>query len=98
MSQQQLLNDETGLNRFTEPYIVRDQEIGSGHVDSADQGIELEILNANSAPKRRLQESSIRVCGGRPSDGIQKCLQPFAVVLTADRRKPGFLDDVRARF
>ena len=98
MPQQQFLNDETGLDRLAQTDIVRDQEIGAGHVDGADQRVELEILDAHSAAKRCLQESSIGVRRGTPSDGIQKCLQSFGIVLAGDGREPGLLDDVRARF
>ena len=77
MPQQQLLNDEPGLDRFAQPDVVGDQKIGARHIDGADERIELEILDAHSASKRGLQESSIRVRRGTPSDGIQKCFQSF---------------------
>ena len=36
VTQQYLLDDETGLDRLAEPDVVGDQQIGAGHVDRAD--------------------------------------------------------------
>ena len=84
--QQHLLNDETGLDRLAQPDVVRDQEIGAGHVDGADQRIELKILDAHAAAKRRLQKSSVRVRRGTPSDRVQECFERLRVIASRNGR------------
>ena len=44
MPQQELLNDETGLNGLSQADVVGNEQIDPRHVDGAHQGIELKIL------------------------------------------------------
>ena len=95
---QELLNHETRFDGFSETNIVCNQKIRASHVDGADQGIELEVFDSDSASERCWKEPSVRVCCGPPANGIEKCFERFGVVLTTDQWQPGFFDDVRARF
>jgi hypothetical protein len=78
MSHEQFLNDEGGLNGLAKADIVGDEEIDTGHVNRADNGVKLVALNRNAAAKWRLKKAAISVRCGTPSDRIKKGIKPVS--------------------
>ena len=70
--EQHLLDDQHCLDGLSQADVVGDEEVDTSHVDCAYQRVELKVLNADAAPERRLQKSSVSICGGAPSHCIQE--------------------------
>lgn len=94
MTDEQLLDDQSRLDRFTQADIVRDEEIDAGHLDGSNQRIELVVLDGYPAPERRLQKRTIRVGDGSPANGVEKGFQAVVAVPAGDRRQTGLFQDL----
>jgi hypothetical protein len=70
--QQQLLNDQTGFDGLAEADVVGDEQIDARHVDGAHQRVELEVLDADAAAERRLEEPTVGVGGCAPAHGVEE--------------------------
>ena len=93
MPQQQFLNDQTGLDGFAKAYIVGDEQVDARHVDGAHQRVELEVLDADTAAERRLEESTIGIGGCAPAHGVEKGFECARIVLPRERGQTRALDD-----
>nr|WP_241730157.1 hypothetical protein [Pseudomonas sp. SST3] len=67
-------------------YVISNQQVDTSHVDGAHQWIQLEVLNAHTAAKRRLEKTAIGIRCGSPAYGVEKGFQRIRVVLPSDRR------------
>src|SRR5579872_4417685 len=64
VAEHQLQNDHPGLDGFSEPHIVGDEQVDAGHLDRTDDGVELIALDFDAASEGRLKLARI---GDRPS-------------------------------
>jgi hypothetical protein len=97
VAQQHLLNDEPGFDRFAEPDVVGDQQIGACHLDRAHQWVQLKILDTHSTAKGRLQKPFVRVRRRAPAYSVQERFKRLCVIASRYARQTGFFDDVSAR-
>ena len=72
MAEQQLLSDESGLDRLAEADVVGDQQVDARHLQAAHDRIELVVLDRDAAAERRLQGLDVRIGRGAPADGIEE--------------------------
>lgn len=56
----QLLDDQTGFDGLPQADVIRNQQVGAGHLHRPHQWIELVILDGDPATKRRLQRADVR--------------------------------------
>jgi hypothetical protein len=96
--QQHLLDDQPSLDGLAQADVVGDEQIDACHVDGANQRVELEVLDADATSERCLQETSIGIGGGAPTDGIEECFERVRVVLPGNGGQACALDDLCARF
>ncbi len=80
MSQDQLLANQTALDRFPKPYIVGDQKVDARHLDRPDQRVKLVILDFDAGAKRRLKRTHVRLRGGTPTHRVQKGVETDGIV------------------
>ena len=97
VAQDQLLDDEAGLDRLAEADVVGDQQRGARHPQRAHEGFELVVLDRDAAAKRGLQRLLVGAGDRAPAHGIEERVERRGVVdvLGADRRQLGALDDLR---
>ena len=98
MTQQQFLDHQPGFDGLAQADVVGDEEIGTCHVDGADQGVQLEFLDTDTTTKRRLQKPSIRIGGRPPPDSVQERLQRQGIVVPRRTWHARPFDDPRAGF
>ena len=99
VTQQQLLDDEPGLDRLAEADVIGDQQRRARHPQRADERLELEILDRDPTAKRRLQRPMICTRDRAPADGVEKRVQLGRVIQAArgDDRELGALADLGPR-
>jgi len=98
MADQEFLNDQPCFDGLSKPDVVGDEQVDAGHVDSADQWVELVILDGDAAAKRGLQERAVGVRNRPPPDRIKKCLQPVCRIPTCDGRQSRLFENSCPRF
>ncbi|MCY1183086.1 hypothetical protein D3C76_721190 [compost metagenome] len=72
MAKQHLLDDQACFDRFAETYVIGDQQIDTRHIDRTYKRIQLKVLEAHTATKRRLEEATISISSSPPAYGIKK--------------------------
>lgn len=80
MPEQQLLDNEPGLDRFAQPHVVRDKQVDARHLQGADDGIELVVLDRDAAAEGRLQRAGVRRGDRAPSNRVEERAQTRRVV------------------
>ena len=98
MPQQQFLNDQTGLDGFAEADVVGNEQVDARHIDGTHQRVELEVLDADSAAKRRLEEPTIGIGSSAPAHGVEEGFERVRIVLPRDRGQTRALNDLSTRF
>ncbi|ASY70755.1 hypothetical protein SF83666_c33570 [Sinorhizobium fredii CCBAU 83666] len=58
-SEKKFSDDQSGLNRFTEPDIVSDEQVHTGQVQGFRQRKQLISIEANTRPERGLKQLTI---------------------------------------
>jgi hypothetical protein len=68
--QEELLDDQAGLNRLAQTDVVSDQQVRARHADSSDHRFKLVVLERDARPERCLQHRCLGVvaspAGGMP--------------------------------
>src|SRR5258707_2771887 len=80
MTQDHLLNNQTGLDGLAQAYIVRNQKVDPRHGECPNDRVELVFINFDTAAKRGLQGPIISLGGGPPTHGVEKGLQAHRMV------------------
>ena len=86
VAQQQLLDDEPGLDRLAEADVVGDQQVRPRHAQRADHGIELVVLDRDARPERCLQGLGVGGGHGAPPHGVEERVEPLRRVELARAR------------
>ena len=73
--QDQLLDDQPGLDRLAQPDVVGDQQVGPRHAERPYQRVELVVLNVDAAAERSLEQALVRA-GQRPPSGQRQGKRP----------------------
>src|SRR5947209_5722898 len=76
MAEDQLLSHESGLDRLPQTHIVGDQQVNTRHLDPANHGVELVVLDGDAAPEGCLQRRPQRAVFGDLERTKQRYLAP----------------------
>lgn len=69
------MDDESGFDGFPESDIIGDEEVCAGHVECADDGIELVIFDFDAAAEWSMKGESFGGGDGSPADGIEEGIE-----------------------
>src|SRR5262245_11284725 len=70
--QDQLERHQPGLDGLAEADRVEDAQADTGHLDGADDGVQLVVLDLDAGAERGLDAMDIGGAGGAPADGIKE--------------------------
>src|SRR5262249_54551686 len=70
--QDQLERHQPGLDGLAEADRVEDAQADTGHLDGADDGVELVVLDLDAGAERGLDAIDVGGAGGAPADGIEE--------------------------
>jgi hypothetical protein len=85
VTENQLLENEAGLDRLAEADIVSDEQADARHVDRPRNGIELVVLDGDAGAERGVHGPNVRGGDGAPAHGIQKRIESRGLVEAAGR-------------
>lgn len=80
MTQEQLLDDEPGLNGLAEPHIISEQQIGPWRGESTPQWLELVRLYVDAGPEGCLVPIGVSRRDRPPSHGINEAREGRGVI------------------
>ncbi len=80
VAEEQLVDDEAGFDGLAEPDVVGDEEVGAGHADRSDDGVELVVLDGDAGPERGLEGVEVGVSDRSPADSVEEGTELLGVV------------------
>jgi hypothetical protein len=78
--EKELLNDKTGLDGLAEANVVCHEQVRARHAKSTDNGVELIVLDVDTAAERCLQLFHISRRYRSPADGVEKGVEPLGCI------------------
>jgi len=93
----QLEGDQARLNGLAEPHVVGDQQVDPRHLDGAEHGVELVVLDVDARAERRLDVPHIGGGHSPPAHRVEERVEPVGGVKAGRLGQGNLLDDHRAR-
>ena len=76
VAQEQLLDDQPGLDGLAQADVVGDEQVDAGHLQRPDHRVELVVLDGDAGAERRLEGPAVGGGDGAPAHGVEEGVEP----------------------
>jgi hypothetical protein len=97
MPEDQFEGNKARFNRLAKPHVVGDEQADPRHLDSADDWVELVILDIDARAKRGLDIPHVGGGGCPPTDSVEERVEPVGSIEAGRLGEGDSLDDLGTR-
>ena len=76
VAEEQLLDDQAGLDGLAQADVVGDQQVDAGHLQRPHHRVELVVLDRDARAERRLERPAVGGGDGAPAHGVEEGVEP----------------------